>query len=86
MRHSVRPTSWTYNIGVGYKQTVAVEGISANDDPIVDVLLGDDISQNSKQLEAWECITRITTADNSITLYANVNRPGSAFTIRLKAV
>lgn len=80
-------TNWvTDTVNGGYYQTIALYGISSTDDPIADVLLGSDITTNSNQLLAWENITRITTADGSITLYANVNKPSVAFTIRLKVV
>lgn len=80
------PTAWTYKSGAGYSQTIVVEGIKADDDPIVDVLLGDDIDENADALDAWLKVTRITTADGSITVHANFERPATAFTLLLKVV
>lgn len=87
----------TYNVNVseiwtddtingGYTQTVAVAGILSTDNPIADVVLGSDIEANATYLEAWSCVTRITTADGSITLYANGDAPTSAITCQLKVV
>jgi hypothetical protein len=70
----------------GYYQTIAVDGILPTDNPIVDVVLGDDVDANEFYVLAWYCVTRITTGENSITLYANRYVPETAFTIQLKVV
>ena len=78
--------SWkTYSSG-GYYQTIAVPGILESDNPIADVVLGTNVDTNGAYLNAWAAITRITTADGSITLYANQTSPQSAFTMQLKVV
>ena len=79
-------TSWTANSAGGYMQTVAVNGMLASDNPIVDVILGADVDANALYIEAWALITRITTAASSITLYANGDAPATAFNIQLKVV
>lgn len=73
-------TTWTANT-----QTISVAGILATDNPIVDVVLGADADANAAYLEAWGKVTRIVTADGSVTLYAT-DAPGTAFTIQLKVV
>ena len=79
--------SWKYDAtNGGFTQTVAVNGILATDNPIADVVLGADVEANALYLAAWALVTRITTADGSITLYANGKAPANAFTIQLKAV
>lgn len=79
--------TWTEDtVNGGYTQTVAVAGILSTDNPIADVILGSDIEANATYLEAWSCVTRITTSDDSITLYANGDAPTSAFTCQLKVV
>jgi hypothetical protein len=70
----------------GYYQTIAVDGILEGDNPIVDVVLGTDADANRLYLAAWYLITRVTTSDNSITLYANEYVPEVAFTMQLKVV
>lgn len=80
-------TSWTEDTtNGGYYQTVAVSGILASDDPIADVVLGTDVDANAAYLEAWGNVTRITTAANSVTLWANDAAPATAFTVKLKVV
>lgn len=79
-------TAWTANSAGGFYKTVTVSGILASDNPIADVVLGSDVAANALYLEAWALVTRITTAANSITLYANGDAPTVAFTIQLKAV
>lgn len=80
------PASWSENSAGGYMQTVSVNGMLATDNPIADVILGADVDANALYIEAWSRVTRITTAANSITLYANGDAPETAFTIQLKAV
>lgn len=78
--------SWSANSAGGYMKTVTVSGMLSTDNPIADVILGADVDANALYVEAWSKITRITTAANSITLYANGDAPTTAFTIQLKAV
>lgn len=78
-------TSWTANSAGGYYKTVTVSGILAGDNPVVDVVMGSDVSANALYAEAWALVTRITTAANSITLYAS-EAPTTAFNIQLKVV
>lgn len=53
-----------------YTQTIAVEGVLESDFPDVDIVLPDDYSEVAAAEEAFANIYRITTADNSITVYA----------------
>ena len=81
------PLAWAEDsANGGYYQTVSVSGILASDNPIADIVLGTDIAANAEYLSAWALVTRITTAADSITLYANGEAPATAFTMQLKAV
>lgn len=81
------PASWTSDsTNGGYYQTVAVAGILATDNPIADVVMGTNVEANRVYAAAWAEITRITTADGSVTIYANEAAPVSAFTMQLKVV
>lgn len=83
---SVPTTSWTTTTSGNstiYKKTITVTGITATDTPIVDVVLSDTVDTAKKQLEAYGCISRITTAANSITIYCYESAPTTAFTIQL---
>lgn len=79
-------TNWATSSYGGYVQSVDVAGIKQSDDPIADVVLGTDVDANAAYLEAWGCVTRITTAANSITLWANDAAPATAFQVKLKVV
>lgn len=83
---SIPTTSWTSTTSGNstiYKKTITVTGITATDTPIVDVVLSDTVDTAKKQLEAYGCISRITTAANSITIYCYESAPTTAFTIQL---
>jgi acetyl-CoA carboxylase alpha subunit len=80
-------TTWTADsTNGGYKKTVAVSGMLATDNPIADIVLGADVDANALYTTAWAMVTRITTSANSITLYANGEKPTTAFNIQLKVV
>ena len=80
-------TTWTADsTNGGYYQTVSVSGILATDNPIADIVLGSNVTTNKTYKEAWALVDRITTAANSITLYANEKAPTVAFTVQLKVV
>ena len=78
------PLSWTTE-GDNTYQTISVNGVSGDDTPIADVVLGDDHDANELYLAAWARIARIETSNNAITLHCYV-APTTAFTIQLKAV
>ena len=53
-----------------FTQTVVVNGISAGDNPIVDINMASATNVNSSDLTgAWGLVGRISTCDNSITAY-----------------
>lgn len=80
-------TSWTVDDEYGgYYQNVTVNGILATDTPMIDIVLGTDVATNIAQIEAWACVTRVTTAANMIKLWANLKKPESSFEIQLKVV
>lgn len=81
------PVAWeTDSTNGGFYQVVAVESIKSTDTPLVDIVLGADITANKASKEDWMLVDRITTEDGTITLYANESAPTTAFTICLKVV
>lgn len=81
---AVVDTTWTAS-GSIFVKTVSVPGILATDDPIADVLVGDDSAANEAYKTAWALVDRITTSAGSVTLYASA-QPQAAFTVRFKVV
>ena len=79
------PTGWT-TASTGYTKTVTVRGITANDVPVVGVVLSSDAASAQLQGKAFACVNRITTAANSITLYAYSTAPTQQFQIQLLTV
>lgn len=79
-------TTWSGSSDAGYTQTVTVSGIRNTDVPVVGVVLSSDKSSAVLQGKAFACINRITTATNSITLYAYTTQPTTAITIQLLVV
>lgn len=78
-------TTWSGS-AAPYTQTITVSGILASDTPIVDVnLSGVDYSNKDAVIEAYAKVYRITTAANSITVYAD-EATSTAIPIQLKVV
>lgn len=84
----------TYRVNIGtawsgsaapYRQTISVSGMLASDNPIVDVTPDSAYDTAVTQIEAWGNIHRITTAANSITVYAN-DKTEVAIPIQLKCI
>ena len=78
------PTNWSS--AAPYTQTVTVNGIVSTDTPIIDVVLSTTASTAQSQLEAWGCVSKITTGANSITVTCLEEKPSIAIPIQLKAV
>lgn len=79
-------TTWSGDSTNGYTKTVTISGIKATDVPVVGVVLSSDKSAALLQGKAFACINRITTASNSITLYAYNTRPGVAISIQMLVI
>lgn len=79
-------TNWEKEDSGEYTQTVAVTGILASDNPIVDVVLDSSKDVALQQLETWSYISKIETADGSITVTCFEDAPTVAIPIQLKVV
>lgn len=78
-------TAWTGS-SAPYTQTVSVAGILSSDNPVVDVVLSSDAAASALILQAWAKVSRITTANGSITAYCYDTKPSVAIPIQMKAV
>lgn len=69
-----------------YTQTVTINGIKANDKPIIDVVMSGTYSVDIARLGAWGYIYRAITGTNSITFYAtdipSIDLPFTALVVR----
>lgn len=71
-----------------YSQTVSVTGILATDDPLADVSLsGASTAQAGKALtDAWTFVSRVDTADGTVTAYCYEEKPEVDIPVILKVV
>lgn len=71
-----------------YSQTVSVTGILATDDPLADVSLsGASTAQAGKALtDAWTFVSRVDTADGTVTAYCYEEKPEVDVPVILKVV
>jgi len=77
-------TTWSGS-AAPYSQTITVNGITSTDTPIVDVVMSGTYTTDQSRLEQWGYVYRITTADNSITVYAT-DKPTVELPIQIKVV
>lgn len=80
------PKSWSSYSGGGYYKTITVSGMRASDNPVADIILSTDVSASKLQLEAWACVSHITTANNSITIYCYDSAPTVAMSVQFLCV
>jgi|GEM_PF-1608438 len=78
-------TSWT-TATTGYSQTITVSGVLATDTPIIGVVQTFTVATNQTLLKNWALVSRITTAANSITVYAYGEKPTTAIPIQILCV
>lgn len=85
-------TTYTASIATGwsgsaapYSKAVTVNGITANDTPIIDLVPSSTYATAQKEIEAWGYVYRAVTAANTITFYAT-EKPIVAIPIQIKVV
>ena len=79
------PTSG-WSSSAPYSVQIALSGILSTDTPLVDIVQSGNESTDAPLREAWACITRITTAENSITVFAAEEKPTVAIPIQMRVV
>lgn len=79
------PNSGWSGSAAPYTRTITVSGMLATDTPIADVVCSGTYSTDQTRIEEWGKIYRITTAANSITVYATAI-PSVQIPITLKCV
>ena len=78
-------TAWTGS-AAPYTQTVTVTGLLSTDRPIADVALTGTASTDTAILEAWGLVSRITTADGSITAVCYEDKPEVDIPIQMEVI
>ena len=78
-------TNWTEQADGSFAQTVSVEGVTADNQVVVDCnLTGSDMAADVEVMTAWGCITRCSQAEGTLTFYCYGDAPTVA--IPLNAV
>ena len=77
-------SGWSSN--APYTQTVSIQGILATDTPIADVVLDQSTPTALTQIDAWMNVSKIETADGSITATCFEELPAIDIPIQLKVV
>lgn len=73
---------------VPYTQTVSVEGVTAEDIPVIGILIADGTTAANVKLQnkAWGCVDRAVTGDGTITFYCYNKKPAADFSVLVKGV
>lgn len=77
-------TTWTGS-AAPYSQTVTVSGVTADDTPIIDIVMSGTYSTDVARQEAWSYVYRAVTDNDSITFYAS-DIPTVELPIQIKVV
>lgn len=78
-------TTWTGE-EAPYTKTIALEGITANDDPNIYIKYSNDIETRAKEREAYSALSISTTTNGSITFQCDENKPEVAMNLVLEVV
>lgn len=78
-------TNWT-GTQAPYTQEIAVEGIKETDNPIVDIVLDENIETAILQEKNWGNVSRIKTEDGKIIVYCNKKKTTVDLPIQIKVV
>lgn len=78
------PVSWTASGGF-YFQQVSVPGMLETDNPVADILPGDDNDANKLYATAWSNVQSIDTLDDSVKIWCTA-APVTAFPVQFKVV
>ena len=79
-------TSWIQGSEGEHTQEIPINGILETDSPIIDLILNDSVSTAKSQIEAWSCISRITTSNGKIKIYCYDTVPNIEIPIQIVCV
>lgn len=79
-------TSWVQGSSGEYTQEITLNGILETDTPIIDLSLSDNISTAKSQIEAWSCVSRITTSSGKIKVYCYDSSPTIQIPIQILCI
>ena len=66
-----------------YTKVVNIAGILETDNPIVTLVLDNVVNNNYAELQAWSCVSNITTNNGSISITCYNGKPQTAMNIKL---
>ena len=71
-----------------YTQTVSVAGVTAEDAPVIGILIAEGTTAANVKLQnkAWACVDRAVTGAGTITFYCYNKKPVNDFTVNVKGV
>ena len=69
-----------------YTQTVSVSGITADIEPIIDLVISDDIITGIEEFTQWSYITKAITEDDAITFSCYKTKPSIELNFKVKVV
>ncbi len=81
---TIPATGWNGS-AAPYTRTVTVSGMKAADTPFVDLALTGTYATDQAMCDDWSQVYRITTANNSITVYAN-DIPSAAIKVKVRCL
>ena len=68
-------TLWETDSDGKYYKQIAIDGILETDTPIIDLILSDNAETAKAEIDAWSCVSKITTNNGSIKVYCYEEKP-----------
>ncbi len=81
---TIPATGWAGD-SAPYTRTVTVTGIKSTDTPFIDLALTGTYSTDQAMCDNWSFVYRITTANNSITVYSHA-KPSASIKIKVRCL
>lgn len=66
-----------------YYRKITVSNMVSNGQPMIDIVLSSDIASARKEIEAFQCISRVVTGSGYVELYCFDEAPTTAFTLKI---
>ena len=63
-----------------------MSGITADNSPIIDLIVSDDITLGKEEITQWSYITKATTGENIITFSCYEKKPSITMNFKVKVV
>lgn len=71
---------------VPYMQTIAIDGLTEELQPLIDLVISDNVSLGVEEMEQWSYVTKAISGANTLTVYCYLDKPTIDLNVKIKAI